>query len=778
MRIKSIKIAWFRGSSDPAELVVDGDSFVIYGENGSGKSSFVDAIEYTIQNGKIRHLTHEYSGRRQEKAILNTHIPGSKNGEITITLEDNSVIAVKILKNGNFSISPETSAVSVWDYRKTILRQNELADFITDTKLDKYSALLPLLGLGHLEIAAENLRRVRRRISEISRFEQKEGEISRSIEEKSSIFGNCSDEEIYEELGALYRKYGGKEPKDIDKKILPAETLKMLEGKLGKLSDEYKTYSQILELSKIDVDAISTKTQVSAAKLGASAMPLISEKLRVLSAAREFALKSDGTEIQCPACGREILTKDFVAHISNEELILKEITGDYAQHNKNIGQLSDSLFSIQRTISSPHLQQWIGLQNPGFIKFIQDLDISAIRDRYTPELHTQIIANVTPLLIAAKSEADKVPMDFKEMDADKEKILTANTYFKIEGLKSSLDKIRKLLSVIDSLEKQYREQIRTQSSAIVGSISADIARMWGILHPNELIEDIRLSLPDDVDKAVEIRLKFYGIEQDSPRLTLSEGHRNSLGLCIFLAMAKKDETDAPIILDDVVVSFDRGHRGSVGTLLEQEFSERQVILFTHERDWYIELRKYLVGGGWSFKNLLPWVSPEVGIRFSTRQYGFDDARAQLQNTPPNPDSAANTARKTMDTSLAVLADGLKLQLPYLYMEKNDARTAPEFLSKIISLSNSLQIRDQAGNYVPFSDAYTILKEALRLLSITGNRGSHTFNVTEPEAIELINSCEEALLQFTCTECCKMVTFAEQSSTGIKQCSCGHLRWKC
>lgn len=79
--------------------------------------------------------------------------------------------------------------------------------------------------------------------------------------------------------------------------------------------------------------------------------------------------------------------------------------------------------------------------------------------------------------------------------------------------------------------------------------------MWKILHPEEPIDEVRLYLPDGA-KAIDIALKFHGKDQDSPRLTLSEGYRSGLGLCIFLALAKRETaSDRPLILDDVVVSL-------------------------------------------------------------------------------------------------------------------------------------------------------------------------------------------------------------------------------
>ncbi len=116
--------------------------------------------------------------------------------------------------------------------------------------------------------------------------------------------------------------------------------------------------------------------------------------------------------------------------------------------------------------------------------------------------------------------------------------------------------------------------------------------MWAVLHPGHEIEDVRLRHPDETDKAIDIELKFFGVELKSPRLTLSEGNRNSLGLCVFLSMARRAEAEVPVILDDVVVSLDRDHRGMIVELLQKEFSHRQVVLFTHDRDWFAEFQAH------------------------------------------------------------------------------------------------------------------------------------------------------------------------------------------
>ena len=148
MRIRSLNLAWFRGAADGIALEPAGKSLVVYGENGAGKSSFIDAFEYIINEGKVGHLAHEYAGRNQERAVINTHAPEGCLPALMLTFVDDTAIDVSIRRNGSHSrTGGEAINITSWDYRTTVLRQDEVAEFIRSRKGGKYSAFLPLLGL-------------------------------------------------------------------------------------------------------------------------------------------------------------------------------------------------------------------------------------------------------------------------------------------------------------------------------------------------------------------------------------------------------------------------------------------------------------------------------------------------------------------------------------------------------------------------------------------------------------------------------------------------------
>jgi hypothetical protein len=231
------------------------------------------------------------------------------------------------------------------------------------------------------------------------------------------------------------------------------------------------------------------------------------------------------------------------------------------------------------------------------------------------------------------------------------------------------------------VETEVREEIRAQAEQVFLTISGDIQRLWDILHPLKKISDVGLHVPEDAEKGIDVALKFHGVAQDSPRLTLSEGQRNGLGLCIFLALAKQDTQDRPIILDDVVVSLDREHRSHVARMLETEFAGRQIVLLTHDREWFFELSRFLRRSHWRFQRLKPWEGPESGICFADPATDFEKARARIAS---DPEDALSNVRRLMDLKLAEIAEALRVPMPYLRGEENDHRTAGQFLSKVWS----------------------------------------------------------------------------------------------
>lgn len=779
MRLDSLELLWFRGAAAAISLELNGKSQVVYGANGSGKSSFVDAIEYALRDGRIGHLSHEYSGRHQEKGVLNTHKPANESAIVKLVRADGNEHLIRI---GDKGLHQHEGTCRVdWDYQRTVLRQDEVAAFIHDTKGKKYSALLPLLGLGKLEIAADNVRKLRLTVERQSDLDHKKAHLHDERQNARAIFGDSDLPAVHAKLSDLLRDYLPLDPllkSDAASMMAACTTLSdVFESRVRGSSRDHQEYVTLLALGDLSLgDNVETVRRANS-ELVKFVEPLVAERLKVLESSQAIAAElARETQISCPACGREIEFGEFRAHLESEHSRLKEAAGASAACQESRARLAGSIATAQGLLKRGELQRWLteSSQVSEAAKILAAINTESLRDRCDESLLLDVEITI-PLFIKAAGDSATAPPDVVKVVNDRTVMLAAKSAIGIKELNAEVRDADNLVAVIRALEESIRESIRVHSENIIVQISADIQRMWSILHPGEPIEHINLYLPTDSEKAIDISLSFFGIEQDSPRLTLSEGHRNSLGLCIFLAMALRDsEADLPLFLDDVVVSLDRGHRGMIVDLLEKEFSTRQLVVLTHDRDWYTELRQLLDQSRWTFKTLLPYEAPSVGIRWSHKTTTFDDARSHL---PTRADSAGNDARKIMDVELSLIAERLRVRLPFLRGHNNDHRMAHDFLTRLVADGRNCLEIEHNGQHINHKNALDSLTEADKLLLAWANRASHSFDVEPSEATKLIDACEVAVGAFQCNSCNRAVWFADVTSKTFLQCQCGQVRWR-
>ena len=777
MRIKTIQLTWFRGAARPVDLDMACKSLVVYGANASGKSSFVDALEFALNEGRISHLAHEYSGRKLENSVPNTHKAAGTRCGFAIAFCNGAEFKVEIGDDGSVTYS---GSMSGWDYRRTVLRQEEVVEFIRDTKGGKYSALLPLFGLQEMEIAAENLRQLARNVATHSGLESTRVTVAQLKSKRSSVFGSDSDDGIITKLKALHGAHCPGEPTPAEGLALCSDLITSFEKRIEQYTAEQRRHAALADLANVKFESDVATIRRANGALASEADPLVSEKLAVLQAVEPFAKKlPEGREIHCPACGRSVPAIQFRTHVAEEMLRLSEIRNTFTARAVAMANISDSVKILKGSLGKPDLKVWkeelSKLVPPDHIQYLDSVDADRVRARCEETDLLQIETKLQTIVDAAAGGSSQALPDIRDLIKDKAIVEAANEILKGASQFVRLGEAEALIRMIQGLEKLTRDQIRLRAGAVIGEISDDIKNMWSILHPGEAIQDVHLYVPKETDKAIDIGLMFHGKEQNSPRLTLSEGYRNSLGLCIFLAMAKREaKADRPVILDDVVISLDRNHRGMIVELLAKEFGGRQVLVLTHDRDWFVELRQHLAGGDWGFKVLMPYEGPEVGIRWSDRGTAFDDARAQLKDRP---DSAGADARKIMDVELSVAAKALHLKLPYLRFDKNDRRTAHEFIERLVADGpRCLQKRNGAG-FGPYPEALEAMKLADRLLITWANHAAHSFDVVRPEATKLIDACEGALRSLYCPSCRKPVWLTEDSGHDLVQCHCGTLRWR-
>ena len=158
-KIQRLVMRAFRGVPD--EMTVDfgkGESIAVYGDNGTGKSTIADALEWYF-TGEIELLNHE--GRQHAVRYVGGDEAGVTSVEVSTTgaLGGNVVFPDERRPEAFQSIRRETF----------LLRGRTLADFINKTKTEKWKALVEILSLDDIESLREDLQRARNELRKESR---------------------------------------------------------------------------------------------------------------------------------------------------------------------------------------------------------------------------------------------------------------------------------------------------------------------------------------------------------------------------------------------------------------------------------------------------------------------------------------------------------------------------------------------------------------------------------------------------------------------------------
>lgn len=158
-------------------------------------------------------------------------------------------------------------------------------------------------------------------------------------------------------------------------------------------------------------------------------------------------------------------------------------------------------------------------------------------------------------------------------------------------------------------------------------------------------------------------MAFYDKGMFPPGAYHSEGHRDGMGVCLYLALMKRLLGDRFrfAVLDDVVMSVDQGHRKEFCRLLNTCFPDTQFIITTHDKVWAKQMQTEGL------------VEPKAGVAFHSRsvqtgpiveqtagvwdEIESDVARGEM-------DVAAGRLRRHMEYVAGELADRLVARPPY------------------------------------------------------------------------------------------------------------------
>lgn len=91
-----------------------------------------------------------------------------------------------------------------------------------------------------------------------------------------------------------------------------------------------------------------------------------------------------------------------------------------------------------------------------------------------------------------------------------------------------------LADTLEIVETSRKEFIETE----LESISEEVDRLYNSLHPGEQIGNIKLFLKPNAQSSLVLGGSFHTETEIAPQSLYSESHLDTLGVCIFIALAK------------------------------------------------------------------------------------------------------------------------------------------------------------------------------------------------------------------------------------------------
>ena len=225
-----------------------------------------------------------------------------------------------------------------------------------------------------------------------------------------------------------------------------------------------------------------------------------------------------------------------------------------------------------------------------------------------------------------------------------------------------LDRLLPRLELALEIAEQERRKFTDE---VLANIAQEVGRLYEAVHPGEGLNKISLELDPKKRASLEIGATFCGQPSTPPQAYFSDSHLDTLGLCVFLALAALDAPASTVlVLDDVLGSVDEPH---VERLIEMLYAEalrfRHCIITTHYRPWKQKLRwGWLQHGQCQFVELTKWTSSQ-GLTLTRSLPDVERLRQLLAETPPDPQLVCAKAGVVLEAALDFLTQLYECSIP-------------------------------------------------------------------------------------------------------------------
>lgn len=689
-QLKRLTVQNCRGIVNGPDLNFGTGGVILCGDNGSGKSSYVDALEKLLTGtcGSIDTHTQGISWAKQGK-----HIHAKSDPAIELEIEDSATCHTISLSQPTIPYPKKVqNFVDSAAQSSFILRRRTLLDFIDAKPADRWKTIETILNVDRFRNCEQELetlitthtgnttateRTIRQKEDEIRSLLDIDREIT--IDEISCITN----------LNERLKTLGFKEIVSLEN---TSNVLPLIENELSAFSniDRWQKLLQFGNSLKNHLDYEDTITLFQ--EYGEKTKALAEEEIKLTGHFYEEVLKtglqwiSEDKLENCPLCGGTISFDDVEKYVTEQIKEHSEIIRLKNERDSAHSEVFQKLQSYIRYLDSinENLDNVFKSKNEAQFKAINQKIHELTETHSSP---SDVITIETDCVVLQECIASPVISDIQnEVNNECSSSPDIERLRQLNVIKTGIELIPNIISDINSERRKLQSynRVNTQLTQILllatqarknavqifmNAISETADEYYQHIHPGESIGSPEISVRDATSASLELKSDFYGIEGD-PRGYYSEGHVDSLGLCIFLAIRRfqyqKNEDFAFLVLDDVLHSVDGSHRRQTADMIFEKFSDHQIFITTHDPLWFESLKKasnsHMKGKILQKYRISNWTLEE-GPEFGDHLNDFEWLTSK-NGLNANPSDKAAKAGKLLEEMLQELCHNLKVSVPF------------------------------------------------------------------------------------------------------------------
>ncbi len=628
-RIESLDVEKFRGFDIIQNFTFDKQYTFFHGPNGSGKTSFCEALEYcvlgTIEEATARNIATEkyiiHAGEKKpHKPVLKCRF---SNGDIEECQPNYSKYRFGFIEKNRidgFSHISAATAKTQTERLAALFGLSEFQDYVKgftsgdifgsdkylkvsaaiQAEYDKENGVMSALQVQVKE-AEDNLNSEKEALANLIQA-LKRDEI-KTVEDVEKYFTDSKE--------GLITKYTLEAEKN-KWIILKEDALASLESDItdliGYYDDIQKSNSEILS----DVGAVNLVELYNAvSKLNAEEYdncPICNTPLRVVAVNPFENAKKELVKLERIGSAKKMVRCNVKKIIENYSRVFSAIIA--IKQSNVLGEIDYSLFD--NTVFQPDEVEKL---MPEIIKVFEELkklktyldsdDTTGIVEEYNAKAakHNKqydekldSAQKEYKAIVLKNSSVGEKQKNFNSL-SDTFKVVKAKVEElkkKVEAEKVEINFNKKMVEAYSSIVEALSQYVSTLPTTMARNLSEKVREYYNCINEEDAdFEQLKnLCLPITTNEKITIEMED-GVKQDALFL-LSEGHVKILGLSILLAKAVTEKMPF-LIFDDIVNSIDDDHRDGVARLLitHTDFANMQMILTCHGEIFVSMLESYV-----------------------------------------------------------------------------------------------------------------------------------------------------------------------------------------